>query len=584
MAVGERSGWMRPALGVGAGLGASALAVFVAYSAGWIDRPGANRGAPAGPEDVAATGPAEGPVAPPPPAETPQGDAARDTTAPDPAPASSVEDTQGAASPEVAAATPSTPQGQGPDPRLPAQPDALGTADTTRASRPDEPGALDRDRAPTTPDRGAAARPDAATAAPRPTFDLVRADPDGSVVIAGSARPGETVRVDIDGAIAATARADARGDFVLLFDVPQDGRGRVLDLVAIGEDGAERRAEGSIVIAPLLAEAGAGEGAGPGRAPDGATEEALAADKPESEAEETPQEETERAQTMPSPETVHVGQSDQRADMDPDAPSRPTNVAGPDPDPRAAAQSAAPALGADPAAASQPISGRRSSAAVVRESAPSAAPTVDSRPSTGAARPVARAPAVLLADPSGVQVLQPATSRASPVDRVIVDVISYAADGAVLLEGRSAPPPPPVDRVQVYLDGAAIDSAPVREDGSWRLPLADVQSGIYTLRVDQLDTSGRVMSRFETPFQREDPVNLARLETAGTETVGQTGIRASVITVQPGYTLWGIATDRYGSGIEYVQIFEANDDQIRDPDLIYPGQIFDLPEAPAPAE
>ena len=33
----------------------------------------------------------------------------------------------------------------------------------------------------------------------------------------------------------------------------------------------------------------------------------------------------------------------------------------------------------------------------------------------------------------------------------------------------------------------------------------------------------------------------------------------------------------------YVRIFEANRDQIRDPDWIYPGQVFSLPEsAPAP--
>jgi hypothetical protein len=185
---------------------------------------------------------------------------------------------------------------------------------------------------------------------------------------------------------------------------------------------------------------------------------------------------------------------------------------------------------------------------------------------------------VLLADSEGVRLLQPSAPRSRSIDRVIVDIISYAADGAVLLEGRSAPPPPPVDSVRVYLDGTAIDSAPIAEDGSWRLPLVDIQSGVYTLRVDQLDPGGRVVSRFETPFKREDPVVLAQLEAGAAREPGQTPARASVITVQPGYTLWGIAADRYGSGFRYVQIFAANDDQIRDPDLIYPGQIFDLPD------
>ena len=51
------------------------------------------------------------------------------------------------------------------------------------------------------------------------------------------------------------------------------------------------------------------------------------------------------------------------------------------------------------------------------------------------------------------------------------------------------------------------------------------------------------------------------------------------VTVQPGFTLWGIAQERYGDGVLYVQVFEANRDKIRDPDLIYPGQVFSVPEA-----
>ena len=58
-------------------------------------------------------------------------------------------------------------------------------------------------------------------------------------------------------------------------------------------------------------------------------------------------------------------------------------------------------------------------------------------------------------------------------------------------------------------------------------------------------------------------------------------VKAQVITVQPGFTLWGIASKSYGDGILYVRVYEANKDQIRDPDLIYPGQVFTVP---APSE
>jgi nucleoid-associated protein YgaU len=51
------------------------------------------------------------------------------------------------------------------------------------------------------------------------------------------------------------------------------------------------------------------------------------------------------------------------------------------------------------------------------------------------------------------------------------------------------------------------------------------------------------------------------------------------ITVQPGFTLWGIAQKELGDGVLYVQVFEANREKIKNPDLIYPGQVFSMPAA-----
>ena len=48
-------------------------------------------------------------------------------------------------------------------------------------------------------------------------------------------------------------------------------------------------------------------------------------------------------------------------------------------------------------------------------------------------------------------------------------------------------------------------------------------------------------------------------------------------TVVRGDSLWRISSKTYGSGFRYTEIHQANRDQIRDPDLIYPGQIFVLP-------
>lgn len=50
------------------------------------------------------------------------------------------------------------------------------------------------------------------------------------------------------------------------------------------------------------------------------------------------------------------------------------------------------------------------------------------------------------------------------------------------------------------------------------------------------------------------------------------------LVVLPGNSLWRIARNSYGAGRRYAIIYGANRDRIGDPDLIYPGQVFTLPE------
>jgi nucleoid-associated protein YgaU len=130
--------------------------------------------------------------------------------------------------------------------------------------------------------------------------------------------------------------------------------------------------------------------------------------------------------------------------------------------------------------------------------------------------------------------------------------------------------------VRAYVDDRFAEEAEVAPDGRWSMQLDDVAEGIYRLRIDQLAADGRVASRVETPFQRDYPrpppprPGGAAGPGAGSGTVA--------VTVQPGNNLWTLARAHYGSGVRYTQIFTANREQIRDPDLIYPGQIFNIPE------
>ncbi|WP_128560830.1 LysM peptidoglycan-binding domain-containing protein, partial [Methylobacterium crusticola] len=55
----------------------------------------------------------------------------------------------------------------------------------------------------------------------------------------------------------------------------------------------------------------------------------------------------------------------------------------------------------------------------------------------------------------------------------------------------------------------------------------------------------------------------------------------STAKVTRGDNLWSISRKAYGKGYRYTVIFDANQGQIRNPNRIYPGQVFVLPgEAP----
>ena len=178
-------------------------------------------------------------------------------------------------------------------------------------------------------------------------------------------------------------------------------------------------------------------------------------------------------------------------------------------------------------------------------------------------------PTVLQADQDGVRIVQ--GEQSEETDNVALDTITYDPEGDVQLAGRASTDD---GEVQVYINNEPLAVAPITE-GDWRLDLPDIDTGVYTLRVDEVDEEGEVVSRIETPFKREEPEEVAAVLAEETE---QEGFEVAVRTVQPGSTLWAIAEETMGEGILYVEVFEANRDLIRNPDLIYPGQIFRIPE------
>lgn len=203
-----------------------------------------------------------------------------------------------------------------------------------------------------------------------------------------------------------------------------------------------------------------------------------------------------------------------------------------------------------------------SSAAAVAPSAP-----VLVEPSSAEPVPAQKVAATAILSPKSAEITPMARPSGVAADRVSLASISYADAGEVTLAGFGLAGA----SLRAYVNDALAREGQVDAEGRWKLALGDVAAGVYRLRIDQLDSAGRVSSRIETPFQRDLP--RPRPDGAPGE---------MSVVVQPGNSLWTLARIHYGKGVLYTQIFQENSDLIRDPDMIFPGQIFRMPE-PSPA-
>lgn len=445
---------------------------------------------------------------------------------PVPAPAPPVPDPEAAETPAPAAtAAPEPVATATTDPEATAAPEPVATAapEPEVAAAPEPEVATAATPAPT-PDAAAdpvaegapaASAPGPVAAQPvLPGFDVVRVSPEGDAVIAGRAEPRSAVLVLVDGAQAASTTADAQGKFVSLFTLPPGAVPRIVTLQSVLADGRTLTSSESVILAP------------------------------------TPQ----------APPAALADAAEPAADAaDPAAEIATAENAAPPADPAAGTGAAA-----DPAA----------TAPAPAAPAPAPAAPVPATEEASAAAPEPAPPAALLLGEGGVRVLQAAGGEEIDPRNVTIDTISYSAGGDVQLSGRGQSG----GFVRLYLDNQPLMDIGVAPDGTWGATLPAVAAGKYRLRADQIDAQGKVLSRYETPFQRESPEVLAAAAPDGADAP-----MAVKVTVQPGFTLWGIARQNYGSGLLYVQVYEANRQLIADPDLIYPGQVFNVPvRAPEP--
>ncbi len=235
----------------------------------------------------------------------------------------------------------------------------------------------------------------------------------------------------------------------------------------------------------------------------------------------------------------------------------------------------------------------------------------------------------LLSPPPGAAAGAPAL--AGPVDKVIVRSAELENGSGLYVSGAAHPG----TSVHVYLNDSHIADVAAGADGAWSVRVKHgLTGGHYRVRADAAGTDGKVASRAEVPFDvptvmadagkspvapptptvvasatpgataptggATKPGTMAAPDatTAGASTpdAGAAGAAApaspvpkaagadatieSIATarVTRGDNLWNISRFRLGDGLRYTQIYAANSEQIRDPNLIYPGQVFVVPQ------
>lgn len=176
----------------------------------------------------------------------------------------------------------------------------------------------------------------------------------------------------------------------------------------------------------------------------------------------------------------------------------------------------------------------------------------------------AQAPAVALLLPQAgpPRLLQTSPAAPRPATAALgLGTVDYTESGDIRFTGTAAPGA----SVRVFVDNAPAGDVVADASGKWELtPTQPVAGGVHRLRLDQATAAGdRVAARVELPFERT--------------VLPPESVAAGRVVVQPGQNLWRIARHTYGSGVRYTVIYLANQEQIRDPKRIYPGQALTLP-------
>ena len=220
-------------------------------------------------------------------------------------------------------------------------------------------------------------------------------------------------------------------------------------------------------------------------------------------------------------------------------------------------------------------------------------------------------PTVALMTPDQpTRVLSQPSALASVAETTLVEAVDVEPNGKLHVSGRAHPGAV----VRLYLNDSLVASVTAGADGHLAVTIDEgTAPGKYRVRLDELaSNSATVRTRAEVPLNVPDTIMTTsipgqtasppRLGAAATESLRlaaatstdsldkdapsavvvpkiRTKIRTKIgtMTVVPGDNLWRLSHHALGSGERYAVIYRANRGQIRNPNVIYPGQVLVVP-------
>lgn len=429
---------------------------------------------------------------------------------------------------------------------------------------------------PATDPEAAAETPEPAPA-PEVTVDTWRVAADGAATVAGRTAPDALVRILVDGAVVAEVKATASGEFAVLFTLAPNPAPSLMTLVAVLADGAEVAGKAAIALGPIAGPQPAA--AEPAEEPVAVmlTEEGAAvvqAPEPEPEPEPVAEVASEPAEaaavsidtiSYTASGAVQLGGRGQpggfvRLYLD-NAPLQTVLI--PDGGQWFTTLKEVPpglyVLRADQLDDAGKVTGRFETP-FKRETLETLAAAAES-PRVTATEPEATPAAEAEAAPEGAVAVADAAETGVRPEQEATPAETAPAEPVEVAE---TPPEPEAAPEAVETEPAEVAEAPAGPDTA---PEPE------TAEADPVQPAEAPPEAGPAP----ETVAISEPEPAPEPVVTPPPPAPVTVTVQPGHTLWAIARGKLGEGILYVQVYEANRDAIRDPDLIYPGQVFTIP-------